>query len=247
MSYELDLKLPSNGLPYDGAVEPDVVIRNMTTAEQKKLLGSMSSDTVLDRIVESCVVKPKGLKVADLIPADSDFLLMKLRIHTYGSEYEIMVPKCSCGHPAHKMVFNLDDLSVNELEPDYGNNLSFELPVSKDNLVIRLITDKEIKACSDRAKKTSRRNPNIDPDELSYILRLCKTIVSVNGEELDPPTLQSYVDKMHARDVSYIWHQIGKVKIGYDKMVELECPECGEVMKFNLPMGANFFRAYFED
>ena len=126
--YELDTNLPSNGLVYEGKIPSTVVLRNMTTSEQKKLLGSMSSASVFDRIVENCIVEPKGLKVNDLIPADSDYLLIQLRIHSYGSEYEIMVPKCDCGHPSHKTVMNLDELEIDELEEGYESLLSFSLP-----------------------------------------------------------------------------------------------------------------------
>ena len=247
MSYELETKLPSKGLLYDN-IKPDVVIRNMKTAEQKKLLGSMSSANTLDRIVEACVVSPKGLKMNDLVPADSDFLLTKLRIHSYGSQYDVMVPTCQCcGNKRHKVTLDLNDLVVDELSDDYTDHLVMELPESGDKLELRLITNREIESCEDRAKKLARRNPSVDIEEASYIFRLCKSIVTVNGETYDPPRLQSYVEDMHVRDNSYIWHCLGKIKFGYNKLIEYECEECGEVIEFKLPMTGDFFRSKFTD
>ena len=90
--------LPSRGLIYDIPVKAEVKIRSMTTEEEMR--RQAPSDTpykVMCDIIEECLIEKPGISVYDMCLGDYQFLLHKLRVVTYGTEYKMMVTCPNCG------------------------------------------------------------------------------------------------------------------------------------------------------
>ena len=114
--------LPSMGLLNEGLDNGEVVIRNMTTAEEKMLLGS--TQDAFDNILKACIVEPKDLDLDELCSSDKHFLLMKLRIISYGSDYFVGYKCPSCGATSEYKI-NLDELTVHYLKECFAMTASY--------------------------------------------------------------------------------------------------------------------------
>lgn len=241
-NYEISVELPSRGLVYNTEIDPHIILRHITTREEKKMLAS-TSDNTLENLIQDCIVEPQDINVKKLIAADRHFLMMKLRIHTYGSEYnvEIMCPYCGT---KHEFKLNLDDFPVYMFDESIKLPLKITLPMSGDVLELRLLDGADIEAVNRQAKKMAKMM-KIDKSELEYVLRMAKHIVTINGEEVDNGTAQGYVENMHARDSAYFWFCLDEIKIGYDTTVEVICPECRREIESELPITKEFFRPSF--
>jgi len=238
--------LPSRARIYDPAlnIPEEFTLRAMTTQEEKILYGS-TSEKALDAVIKACIVEPKDINLDHLILPDKHFLMMQLRIHTYGSDYHVSYKCPYCGH-ADEYKIDLEELTVHELPEDFQEPIKFKLPVSGDELAIRLLRGTDLDAIERKAKRFKRNLSNVTGD-ITYIFRMVRYIQAINGEELNEGQIQGYVEKMHARDAAYFWHQINKIQVGYDTTVTVDCTGCGEELEFTLPITAEFFRPKFDD
>lgn len=241
--YETTVTLPTNGHLYgpDGPV--DVTLRAMTTKEEKILLGS-SSDNVFDKVIKACIVEPKDLNLDDLILSDINFLLLKLRIHTYGSDYKIETTCPNCGSIDYRTI-NLDDFPIYTLSEDFKEPIKMKLPMSGDTLECNLLRNKDVKFVDRLAKKLSRTSKT-NTDAIAYNIRMAKYIQSINGEKVDGSKAQAYTQNMHSRDSAYFWWKINKILIGYDTTMELTCSECNSDYETAMPITSEFFRPTFD-
>lgn len=233
------VKLPSGGV-FEG-IPKEVTIRNMTTAEEKMLLGS--SDDAFDAIIQKCIVAPEDLKFEDLISADKHFLLMKLRIISYGPVYPVKFKCPYCGHTSEFDV-NLDEQEVDYLPEDFVEPYDkFTLPDSKDSISLRIPRIKDLTSLKAKVKRYNKNFPEAIGD-ISYIFGLMLNIKDINGKELPPWTqLQQYVENLSAKDSSYIRNRISKLKVGLDTAVLKTCPRCKEDLEFQLTIGPEFFHS----
>ena len=105
--------LPSRGKIYDEPVKATVKVRSMTTEEEMRRLAPTDTPyKVMSEIIEDCLVEKPGISVYDMCLGDYQFLLHKLRIVTYGTEYRMMVTCPNCGE-TYETRISLDDLQGN--------------------------------------------------------------------------------------------------------------------------------------
>lgn len=235
--------LPSNG-KLQGDIPKDVVLRNMTTSDEKILLGS--SVDQIDRIIKSCVVEPKTFDYGNLTSADKHFLLVKLRVLSYGETY-VFTYRCPSCSKKVKAEVNLDELPVKYLPEDFKEPYdTFELPVSGKTVSLKLPRLSDIERNSARVKKFEKQFPDSIVD-VSYIYGLMSQIESVDGEVLRFSDLQKFLEELPVKDTSFIKHRISKLEIGLDTNIVRECPKCKDDIEFTLPVGPEFFRSYFGD
>lgn len=243
-SYETTVHLPTNGNLYGPGGPENVTIRAITTREEKFLLGS-SNNNAVDEIIDACIVEPKGLKVADLILADSNFLLYKLRIHTYGPEYNITTTCPSCG-AANENRINLNDFIVYELEDDFEEPFDIDLPMSGDTLSCVMLRKRDYDIIDDRARKIARKSRDATQAEVAYNMRLARYVKQINGKDVTWDEAQKYTIDMHGKDTAWFWHVINGIEVGYDTDVDVTCDVCGNEYDTPLPMTMEFFRPSFE-
>ena len=109
-------ELPSKGKIYSVAVNPHVELRSMSARDEMKRLSPSSTQfKKLADIIEGCMIEKPAIHVYDMALGDYEFLLHKLRIVTYGPEYNINCRCPLCGDWDDHVV-NLESLQLNELK-----------------------------------------------------------------------------------------------------------------------------------
>ena len=241
-NFETTVTLPTNGFFYENSDIKDITLRDITTKEEKMLLGSTGDDT-MPNIVKSCIVSPKNIDINELIASDLHFLLMKLRIHTFGPEYKVTFICPSCGQ-SEVAVVNLDDLMIYYLEEQFEIPMTFELPVSGDTLGCRLLTQKDTKFINQLAKRATKQSPG-NRQQAAYSIRQAKHIMTINDKPVNDSEAQQYVQNMHGKDSAFFWWKINEKQIGYDTSIEHRCSNCGNEFESTLPINSEFFRPTF--
>lgn len=242
--FETTVTLPTNGFLYPEENNiTEVTLRDITTKEEKMLLGSTSDNTITN-IVKACIVSPK-FDVDNLITSDLHFLLLQLRIHTYGAIYKVSFRCPNCGTSEIAPINLEEDLFCYRFEEPFKQPFEFELPVSKKTLGCRLLTNKDSRFISNFAKKLSKNSPQ-NRQQVSYNLRMAKHIVTIDGEEVNDGQAQRFVQDLHGKDSAYFWWKINDIKIGYDTEVEHTCSNCGTDFDITMPISGEFFRPTFD-
>ena len=174
--------LPSKGRLDN--VSSEIVIRSMTTQEEKLRLGSTGRFfKTMSEIIDKCVVSPENFHSYDLTINDFVFLLYKLRIVSYGNNYKVSLTCPECGK-SFTTDQDLDKLNVVELPEEFSEPYDIgKLPRSKKKIGIKLLRTKEIDEIAREADAIKKKYPDAKGDE-TYPLRLQKQIVLIDGEHV---------------------------------------------------------------
>lgn len=240
--YTEKIELPSRGLLYED-IPAEVIIRNITTTEEKMIFGSSNVKT-LDEVMNDCIKEPADLDVNELLTADKHYILIQLRILTYGKDYTVKNTCEHCGETNKYDVNLLEDMPVDILDEDFVEPFEVELPMCEDTVGLRLLRGEDLEKVNRKVKRIKKRSLG-KTGNLNYILRKAESIVTVNGEELDSGKSQKYVESLHGRDSAYISSALESIRVGYDNLVFKDCKSCGGEMEFGLPMNREFFRPKF--
>lgn len=239
------ITLPSNGVFYENDFPTSLVIRSLTTNEEQLLYGSITEATI-DKILSNCIVEPSNFPIDELIPADKTFILFKLRILSYGQDYNQTIFCPYCNHEGIA-VLDLDQLPCDELDEDKIKlPLKLTLPMSKDVIELRVLTEKDYKAIKERAQKVSKRL-SLPFGQVEHKLRFAKQIKSINGEKVDSFLAEKYYGDMHVRDVKYIESALNSLKVGYQGVLETICPACEREIVVPFEMTSEFLNPTFRD
>lgn len=232
-------ELPSRGIIEGTPLE--VVIRNMMAAEEKMLLGS--PDDVYDKIISNCIEEPEEFDMDSLCVPDKLFLLVKLRVISYGPKYtfQYQCPYCS---KYHRFTVDLD----RDFETIYAEEGAlrefdkFELPRTKDEIVLWLPTVGDHKRNKTKAKRWHAKFPEAVGDQ-TLIYGMMSHISKVNGKKMNDSELMRYVEHLPALDSGFIRNRINRFKLGMDLRYFVECPNprCQQELEIPIPLGAGFF------
>lgn len=239
------IKLPSRSLFYEN-IPAELTIRSMGTEEEKLVYSSISDETI-NTLISACIVGTT-IDVRDLTPIDKHFILMKLRILTYGGEYHIEA-RCPYCKKKHSYTINLEDLISIDLAEDFEYPLAIDLPISKDKLKLKVLSGADHEAIEKDSKRIYKQFPNYQGDA-SYHATLMKHILSVEGKEFSVNSERlEYVKLLEGRDSAQIWNAVDSVKYGYDLIVELTCknPLCREEFESGVPSNQEFFRPKYDN
>ena len=234
-------KLPSNGT-LEG-VPAEVTLRNMTTAEEKMLLGS--AEDVFDQIIKKCVVEPADFDIDKIPMMDKNFLYVMLRSVSYGPDYkfEYICPECGRRSVAE---ISLDDLEVTYLPKDFKEIFDvITLPVCGDKISLKLPRNSDFTKVRNRVRQFQAKFPDAVGDE-GWVFGMMAFIAEINGKEVDS-SLHDYVNDLHVKDVGYLRHRINKLEGGIERNYTVHCPKCNSDVEVPIPMGANFFHTDFDD
>ena len=241
--YLSEFELPSKGLVYDEAISSHVTIRAMTTKEEKMLVGS--GEESIRRIFSACIIEPKNVDINKLIIADQHFILMKLRIVSYGKEYQVTVPCDKCAFQ-NKITLDLEELPVNYLPDDFKEPIEIILPAENVIVGLRLLRFGDLIQADRKAKKFMKKG-SVETGDLSFIFRLCHSIATIEGKQPESfSAVQAFVENLIGKDSAFIHHTLSKVEVGYDVNLLESCRNCGEDIEFVLPMTSEFFRPTFD-
>lgn len=231
------INLPSNGKIYD---LNELSIQEMTVAEEKFFLGSNGNKSV-NAILQKCVVDGDKIDFNDLIEADRFYILVRIRCLTYGEDYDVSL-RCSNCNREFEHTIKLSELEVNELDDTFKDHWEFQLPVCKD-IVTMTIPKVKDNLENERLAKKKAEKFHLNLDEVRYVFGMMLGIEKINGMDMLPDELYSYISNLSGRDSAVLRKQMNNIKVGYETNLETECPHCGQTFKFALPMSLNFFLA----
>ena len=244
VDYEATVTLPSKGVLYkDAGIPADITLRGMTTKEEKILYASQGGN-VFQKILQNCIVEPEDIDVKKLIAADELFLILQLRMITYGPEYKV---QATCPYCGRKEIYtiNLSEFDTNYLPEDFEEPIKVELPRSKDKLELRVLRNEDSDFIEKFARKFAK-NYNGNFREVEYICRMAKYIQTVNGEAIDFNDAREYVDNMMSMDSAKFWSVLNSIQVGVDTTAVVNCVGCGEEFDFSMPITSEFFRPTIE-
>ena len=237
------VELPSHGLIYDKKLNPNIELRSMTARDEMKRLNPSSTQfKALAEIIEGCCIEKPAIPVYDMAIGDYEFLLHKLRIVTYGDHYSISVKCPYCGKPIDT-VAHLESLLVKDVDIDKWNEArTVSLPVSGHIVTLNYQTPRMLDENDVKAKELKRkyRSAEIEFDLLVILLSIIDT---VDGEKLDQSKLETFINKLPAKDMRKIINQEDKLNamIGLVNDLVVDCPNCGGEVHTSFRYGQEFF------
>ena len=238
--------LPSNGVPYNGAVKPDITLRAMTTMDEKIRLSGSGLNS-LTSLIDACIVEPQGFTTKDLKLFDLQYLMYMLRVITYGSDYKVKV-YCEHCDKAVETVVNLDELEVIKIDDNYTEPFEIgPLPVSGDTISCKTLSVGDLITIDREAQRILSKFKDYvgDPE---FVLGYKYIITAINGEQYPDFKKQKYIEEMNAKDLRYLDVMYEKLtsNFGINTNVVSECPICGAPIEFSMPITDEFFRPSFD-
>jgi len=238
--------LPSKGRVYSKQISPSIELRSMTTEdEEKRLRTTATPNKLLSELIEGCIVGEKpAIHVYDMCLGDFNFLLHKLRLVTYGSEYKMDV---TCPHCRQHsiMTADLDSLEVNEYDDSIENDKVIELPVTGKKITLKMNTPRDIDEINARVAEIRKRAPEsiIDP---TFKVSLQFMIDLIDGEKPSPLALEKFVTGLPMRDANYLRQKsaVYNGKVGLNTEIAVKCSndQCGFEFLTSFRYGDEFFR-----
>lgn len=235
--------LPSGGKCYKPNIDPTVTIRSMTTNdEMKRLSNSERPYKVMCDVIDDCLLNNVGISSYDMILADYQFLLHKLRIVTYGSDYKISskCPYCGC---TSEYTTDLDSFEVIPYdEKEVEELLEFTLPRTQKRVRLKLQTPRMLDDIQLRANEIMKKSHNKSGDK-SLALTVEYLIDTIDGEKANPVTLPQFVEKLPLMDTNYILRHAEKIaeRVGLITEFNLRCDICGLTYTSNFRTTSEFF------
>lgn len=234
------IDLPSKGIfyPEGSPLRGGQIELYYMTAKHEDILTSpnlIQKGVVLDRFMDA-IIATKGVKTTDLLVGDLNAVMVAARILGYGKDYDVSLECPSCGKVTEQQV-NLAELGVTN-EPSEASLKEFKivLPLSKAEVVVKLLTRGDELTIEKEVKSLKKINSDVEAEATT---RLKAMIVSVNGDS-SKPTIWNFVDNLLVRDARYLREKYRSMVPDINFNVQLDC-SCGSADQARLPIGANFF------
>lgn len=235
------VKMPSRGMI--PGVPSEVTIKAIQRKDKKKLLMS-ETDNVLLALLQYSIVSPTDFNVYDLLPFESEYLLYRLRILTYGSSHTFKESCKFCGE-INDVDMDLNAIPIIELPDGFKMTFDIMLPISGVVLTCKLLTEGEKIAIN----KQSKELQNATGDENAGLDMIWESrVVAINGDsKLAPIEKTRFLDELNDYDSEYFMEYYGKYEgnYGLQKALNFSCDKCGRYNNADMPSIYTFFRPTF--
>ena len=238
-----EYSLPSKGLIYKTKFDPEVKLRSMTVAEEmKRLTATDNPYKNMSEIIESCLETKLPVSVYDMCLGDYQYLLHKLRVVTYGSNYKMSIVCPFCGE-VFDYEIDLNSLKVFEFDEKVKTITTFKLPVTGKTIEIGFQTPRDLDNIEKKKRKLKKEFPDMK-DDPTLMLNLESMIKSIDGQPVNPVTIETFIKKLPMRDTSLILQRAEELnsKVGIDIHIATECPACGYDINTMFRFTSEFFR-----
>lgn len=235
--------LPSEGKVYSPLIDPQIELRSMTTAEEMRRLSITDHPYEnLCSIIDDCLVKGPNISSYDMCLGDYQFLLYKLRLVTYGSEYKLQMT-CPYCKTTQTSSISLEDLEIKTYSEDLQKYSVIELPVSKKTVTLKMKTPKILDNIQDKLKEFRRKSSNKSLDA-SIIYSISSVIDAIDGKKYNEAKLEEFIRTLPMKDTNLIVNYSDKLDsmIGIDNSVIFRCSICGLEHQGSLSITNEFFR-----
>ena len=238
-------ELPSKGLIYNQPVNSTVQLRSMTTEEEMRRLSYTEYPyKTLCSIIDTCMVEPCGISSYDMCLGDYQYLLHRLRVVTYGSQYPSSSTCPICG-TVNKLVLNLDDIEVLKFDVEEFNQLrTIQLPISGKTLKVRYQTPKDVDEITREEKEYRTTHPDATTN-IGYLIALKHTVESVDGQVVTGMKLDQFLRRLPMKDTNLLYQVATKLneKVGINTKIQNKCsnPMCGAQYQTTFRITNEFF------
>lgn len=235
---QTEVMLPSKGKLYSNKFWSKPVVMSMIDSDwEKKIYGGSRGPDIIDEMLQELIQGEANID--ELHPSDKFFLMMKLRIHSYGPDYHTECKCPICGE--NEVEVNLDNVNVVEMPEDFEITASGVLPINGDTVETKVLMSGDYKKIRRRVKKMCTGTA-VKEREQEYITTNAARIVKINGEEVQSSQKEKYFSELVARDSLALRKLSTRPKFGYADTVRVVCPKCGDELEAPLIMTGEFFR-----
>lgn len=191
---QLNFTLPGGFLDDDGRVHHDVVVRELTGADEEALEAPLKSSKKTNpyEMIEQTIMRATERvgNITDiteevarrLLIGDRDYLVLAIRRATYGDYLEGIVRCPVCGNDSDAVVDLRDDKDIAIKRLPEGNKRTFTVPLRNGSAEVRLATGDDQWALGEDLTRTLA--------EMNSIM-LSRCVISINGvslyDHVDPP------------------------------------------------------------
>lgn len=232
------VELPSKGLlyPESSPLSSGTVEMKYMTAKEEDILSNsnyLSNGTAIDKLLKSLIVD-KTIKYNDILLGDKNAIMLAARILSYGKDYVIQ-------HKGEDCTVDLSKLTPsylsNDLVVDRKNEFKCSLPISKNELVFKLLTHGDEISIAQEIKGLQKIDKDSNPEGST---RLKYMIISVNGIT-DRPEVRKFVDNfLLAQDARALRKQYNDIAPDINFKADIETSS-GVSEGVNVPIGLSFF------
>ncbi len=219
---EVDVEVPSRGIPYFGK-EGLLRVRPMTFEDEKSM--STGSRTVsfnpANHLLSKCVA---NVDIDRLLLIDKLFLLLKIRELSYGADYKV---GSVCPHCGFENTLNLE---IDKL-------LSVSVPADFD-FMNREVFLKGIKKKATVSFLTVADEDFLDPAALGD--NLWRYVTSIDGVD-DQKIISKVIAKLPVMDMHILLKELMLSEYGVQPNIRYECDSCKKSNLVSLPLDENFF------
>jgi hypothetical protein len=243
---ELEFTLPIGLTDDGGQLHKTGCLRKMTGRDEAILAdpqNQRNGGKLVTELLHSCLTRlgqiesPTRAVVAEMYSADRNFLLLKLRAFTFGSELQASYKCPSCGY-ANEVAEDLDALPVRGLEN--GGSPEDVLVQLEDGyvdpagevhtaLTLRLPTGEDEAAVAPQMRKNASLGKN------ALLARCIKSLGDVPKHRLNALGPKILVD-LTMTDRRLIDRALNSAAPGIDLIRTVECSSCGHEFKATLDL-----------
>jgi hypothetical protein len=236
------IDLPSKGLVYpkENPLSAGVVEMKYMTAKEEDILTNVNllrQGLAIEKMLKSLIKSP--IAYEDLTLGDRNALLIAARILAYGKDYNLSYKNPNTGQEEtiivdlQKLVYKNVDLSLFNND----NEVTYELPYTKNKVTFKILTIEEDKKIDEEAKgvkKALGQEPGIS-------LRLKHQITSINGDR-STKTVRDFIDSgaLLSRDSNPLRQFISSVTPDIEMKTTVSLAD-GTETEIDVPMTAEFF------
>jgi hypothetical protein len=235
--------LPSRGLIYEESVDPQIELRSMNMEdEMRRQAYSETPNKVLADMIENCIINKPGIHVYDMCLGDYEYLLHRLRVVTYGSDYKMII-SCPLCRQTSEASCNLDELEVNTYDESIEQLKVITLPVCKKQIELNFLTPRILDNIALRAKEIKKKAKGLAADP-TYKLTLQAMIKKIDGQTVSTAQLETFVGQMLMKDVNYLEQKSNELngKVGVNPDIVCKCGKCGHEVVVPFRINNEFFR-----
>lgn len=235
-------QLPSRGLFYNnGELRDDVEmgevhVHPMSAYDEilMKTPDCLFSGEAVHKVFKRCI--PQVLKPTELLAKDVDFLLVCLRLVTFGNEMEVKYKHDCENAKTHSYMIDISNFinTAKRLDPTkIGSIYTVEMP---NGQVVKLHPSR----FKDTIKMYQDVNPNRETtpeDELELTVFIIKSIIhSVDGIE-DDKLIEEWIKQIPAGWLGMLTDTIEKTSdFGPNFTFQTKCKDCGETIDIQSPI-----------
>jgi hypothetical protein len=260
-AYATAVDLPSKGLLYDGKIpEGKVWILPMSTREEKMMAGgkaSRESYEFIDNLIRACVrVKdPVGAYAAlpcdpsDLLIDDRVFLLIMIRVASYGPEYNWQTSCPECRRSFNGKTMLPADLNFKEFSADFSEPIPLVLPRSKVKVSLRLLRGKDEREISKYSRVYQNKIGGSGNSAYTYtIARHIAKLELPNGTSYDAEDkvgsaeIIAFAEDMLSMDSLALQQTVEENGCGTNMKLDTFCSNCDREIHIDMPFTEEFFR-----